>query len=143
MKTGPDRETGPVELTMRRCRYCDTYYTVPKGERWHACRRCAPTVMDAIAEAPEPPATPSRLPLGGEPDGGADIVSAVASIAVWPEPPPWWASECQIRHCSEPADVNAEGWLLCLGHADDWVERIEAIELYPAMRETLPDLDGS
>lgn len=60
-------ETETVKLTKRRCRYCRAEYRAPRGERWHACRDCAPTFYDALAE-PEP----AEAPAGGfvPPDDG-------------------------------------------------------------------------
>lgn len=59
----------PVELTGRVCRYCRQPYVAPKGERWHACRVCAPTPDDAID---------GRLVVGG---------SVAADVRSDPSPP--------------------------------------------------------
>lgn len=41
-------QTEAVELSARTCRYCREPYVAPKGSRPHACRRCAPTIDDAL-----------------------------------------------------------------------------------------------
>lgn len=49
-----DRETAPpVELTPRVCRYCRRHYLAPMGERWHACKSCAPTLYMAVEAVEE------------------------------------------------------------------------------------------
>ena len=37
------------KMTKRTCRYCRREYRAPRGERWHACPDCAPTLETAIA----------------------------------------------------------------------------------------------
>jgi hypothetical protein len=48
---GNNPQTEVVTMTAKTCRYCRRPYLSPKGARWHGCKRCAPTVEDAILAA--------------------------------------------------------------------------------------------
>lgn len=139
-KPAVNPQVDATEYTARICRYCRRPYAAPKGSRPHACGRCAPTIMDAIASAPSAddgePVTEHGQRLA--PDWQA--TAPVEGLEPLPEPPHWTLSECQVKGCGAPAEVLAEGWPVCIDHADEWLERIEAIERYPAFRELLPSL---
>lgn len=49
----------------------------------------------------------------------------------------WYGGCCDIRHCLERAEVWYDGKLVCWNHLELWMERIQAIAIYPALRETL------
>lgn len=51
----------------------------------------------------------------------------------------WGVTECQRKSCSAAAAVLLDGLPLCLDDADSAVERLEAVEMYPALRALLPD----
>jgi hypothetical protein len=138
--SGLDPQAGVVELTPRRCRWCRGVYLAPKGERWAGCRDCAPTFTDAI----------EGTVGNGQPDGATACAEQPArspSVAVpptapeaYPERPHWTQSECQVKGCGRLAEVNADGWLVCAEHAEDWLDRVGALALRPELAELLPAL---
>lgn len=133
-------QNGGPELTPRICRYCRRPYLAEKGARPHACPRCASTIMDAIADASG--ARGPALSTGEASDAmpQAPEAPAIAEPEKWPEPPHWTESECQVKGCGEPAGARTGDWIICLDHADDWLDRIQAIELHPELRDLLPAL---
>lgn len=54
----------------------------------------------------------------------------------------WGSTECQRKSCSAAAECLLDGLPLCLGDADELVERMEAVEIYPNLRELLPAWGG-
>lgn len=49
------------------------------------------------------------------------------------------STECQRKSCSKPAEVVLDGLPLCIDDADSLLERVQAVELAPELRELLPD----
>lgn len=61
-------------------------------------------------------------------------------MAAWrDEDVTWGETECQRKMCSNMAELLFDGQPLCIDDADDLLDRIVAVELYPDMREMLPD----
>jgi hypothetical protein len=45
-----------------------------------------------------------------------------------------------IMRCARLAELLVDGEPYCIDCADEWLDRMQAIEIYPALRESLPQL---
>lgn len=52
----------------------------------------------------------------------------------------WTSQRCYRCLFANVVELLVDGEPLCIGCADELVERVAAISIYPAMRETLPPL---
>lgn len=50
----------------------------------------------------------------------------------------WGSTECQRKACSRPAACLFDGLPLCIDDADELLERTQAVEIAPDLRELLP-----
>lgn len=51
----------------------------------------------------------------------------------------WGSTECARKSCSAPAACLLDGEPYCLDDADAALERVQAVEIAPDLRELLPD----
>lgn len=67
------------------------------------------------------------------------MATSAQTLPTWDE----WerGASCRVAECVEPADGWLEGTPYCFAHAELMLERLQAIELAPSLRETLPPIE--